>query len=93
MSSSSGGIIRFLLFVAIVALGATAYYAYGQHGKLESYRKTNAALIQERDTLQVKISELTTASKASEVKLQESDAKLTQLQAELDAAKKPRARR
>jgi uncharacterized protein HemX len=91
--SSSGGVIRFLLFVAVVALGATGYYAYGQHTKLEAYRKANTTLTAERDSLQVKISELTTASKAAEVKLQESDAKLAQLQEQIESAKKPRARR
>ena len=64
MSSSSGGIIRFLLFVAVVALGATGYYAYGQNTKLDAYRKANAVLTEERDTLAVKNSELTSAAKA-----------------------------
>jgi hypothetical protein len=86
MSSSSGGVIRFLLFVAIVALGATAYYAYGQSTKLDAYRKANAVLT-------VKNSELTGAAKAADVKLQESTAKVAELQEQLDTAKKPRARR
>jgi hypothetical protein len=93
MSSSSGGVIRFLLFVAIVALGATAYYAYGQSTKLDAYRKANAVLTEERDTLAVKNSELTGAAKAADVKLQESTAKVAELQEQLDTAKKPRARR
>jgi uncharacterized protein HemX len=91
--SSSGGIIRFLLFIAVIALGATAYYAHGQNTKLEAYRRANAALTEERDSLSVKNSELTTAAKSIEVKLQESEAKLAQLQEQIDAAKKPRARR
>lgn len=91
--SSSGGVIRFLLFVAVVALGATSYYAYGQHTKLEAYRKANALLTQERDTLSVKNSELTTASQAADVKVQEAQAQVAQLQEQLEAAKKPRARR
>ena len=91
--SSSGGIIRFLLFVAVVALGATGYYAYSQTGKLEAYRKANALLQSERDALTVKNAELTTAMKNSEVKAQEMQAQLTQAQEQLEAAKKPRARR
>jgi uncharacterized protein HemX len=91
--SSSGGVIRFLLFVAIVALGATAYYAHGQNTKLEAYRKANTVLTEERDSLAVKNSELTTASKSAAVKIQEAEAKLAQLQEQFDSAKKPRARR
>ena len=91
--SSSTGVVRFSLFVAIVALLATGYYAYGQKEKLESYRKANAALLQERDALSVKNSELTAAGKTADVKIQEAEAKVAQLQEELEAAKKPRARR
>lgn len=93
MSSTSGGTIRFLLFVAVVALGATGYYAYGQHEKLEAYRKANTVLAEERSVLQVKHSELTIAAQATDVKLQESAAQIAQLQEQLDAAKKPRGRR
>lgn len=93
MSSSSGATIRFLLFVAVVALGATGYYAYGQHEKLEAYRKANTVLADERSALQVKNSELVTAAKAADVKLQETTAQVAQLQEQLDTAKKPRGRR
>jgi len=91
--SSSAGIIRFSLFVAVVALFATGYYAYGQNEKLESYRKANTALLQERDTLSVTNSELTAAGKAADVKFQEAEATIAKLQEELEAAKKPRGRR
>jgi uncharacterized protein HemX len=93
MSSSSGATIRFLLFVAVVALAATGYYAYGQHEKLEAYRKANTLLADERSALQVKNSELAAAAKATDVKLQESTAQIAQMQEQLDAVKKPRGRR
>ena len=93
MTSSLAGIVRFLLFIAVIALAASLYYAYGQKTKLETYQRANAALVSERDSLAAKNSELMGAVKDSDVKVQESNAKIADLQAQLEAATKPRGRR
>lgn len=91
--SLSGGVIRFFLFVTVVALAGTAYFAYGKVEELEAYRRANLALNQERDGLVAKNSELIAASKSGDVKLQVLTAQVADLQEQLEAVKKPRARR
>ncbi len=91
--SSADGIVRFLLFVTVVALGATGYYAYGQTGKLDAYRQANGLLLKERDDLAAKNAELSGAVKSANVKAQEFQIQLAKAQEQLEAANKPRARR
>jgi hypothetical protein len=93
MTSTTGSVLNFLLFVAIVALGATAYYAHGQATMLEAYRKANAVLAAERDSLAAKNSELAAAAKAADVKLRESAARLAERQEEVATTARAPARR
>lgn len=78
--SSSGGILRPALFAAVVALGATGYYAYSQHSKVEAYRTAHASLTAERDALIAKTEDLTTAAESTKRQLQEAEAKVAELE-------------
>lgn len=74
------GIIRPALFAAVVALGATSYYAFGQHQKVEDYRTAHAALKAERDALLAKTDELGRDAAVAKRALQEAEAKMATLQ-------------
>jgi hypothetical protein len=74
------GIIRPVLFAAVVALAATGYYGFSQHQKVENFRAAHAAIKAERDTLLTKVDELGRDAALAKRALQEAEAKMASLQ-------------
>jgi len=87
------GIIRFGLFISIVALIATGFYAHSLNKAVTQQRATISALTGERDALRDKLgmSEKQTIDNAAALKSAEERVKI--LEAELEAGKKPAGRR
>ena len=78
----SSGIIRPILFGAVVALGVTGYYAFSQHQKVEDYRAAHTAMKAERDALLAKTDSLGRDAAMAKRALQEAEAKMADLQAD-----------
>lgn len=83
----SSGIIRPVLFGAVIALGVTGYFAFSQHQKVEDYRAAHAALKAERDALLVKTDALGRDAAVAKRALQEAEAKMATMQAAIDTKK------
>jgi hypothetical protein len=77
----TSGIIRPILFGAVVALGVTGYYGFSQHQKVQDYRAAHAALKAERDSLLAKTDALGRDAAVAKRALQEAEAKMATLQA------------
>ncbi len=76
----SSGIMRPILFAAVVALGASGYYGFSQHQKVEDYRAAHAALKAERDSLLAKTDELGRDAAMAKKGLLEAEAKIATLE-------------
>jgi len=85
------GIIRPVLFGAVVALAVTGYYGFSQHQKVENFRAAHAAIKAERDKLLTQIDELGRDAAIAKRALQEAEAKMASLQ-EAAAPKKTATR-
>lgn len=83
----SSGIVRPVLFGAVIALGVTGYYAFSQHQKVEGYRTAHAALKAERDSLLAKTDQLGRDAAMAKRALQDAEAKVASLQAAADTKK------
>lgn len=76
----SSGIIRPVLFGAVVALAASGYYGFTQHQKVNDFRAAHAALKAERDQLILKNDEVSRDAAKAKLALQEAEAKMATLQ-------------
>ncbi len=76
----SSGIIRPVLFAAVIALAGTGYYAFSQHQKVEEYRAAHAALKTERDSLLAKTDQLSGEAAAAKRAQLEAEAKVAKLE-------------
>jgi cell division protein FtsB len=83
--------MRPVLFGAVVALGATGYYGFSQHQKVEDYRAAHASLKAERDSLLAKTDQLSGEAAAAKRAQQEAEAKVAALET-TGTAKKTAAR-
>lgn len=83
----SAGIIRPVLFGAVVALAATGYYGFSQHQKVEDYRSAHSTLKAERDSLLAKTDQLSSEAAAAKRALQEAEAKVAALETASTAKK------
>lgn len=76
----SSGIMRPALFAAVVALGASGYYGFNQHQKVEGYRTAHAALKAERDSLLAKTDQLSRDAAMAKKAQLEAEAKVATLE-------------
>ena len=76
----SSGIIRPVLFGAVIALAASGYYGFTQHQKVNDFRAAHAALKAERDQLILKNDEVSRDAAKAKLALQEAEAKMATLQ-------------
>lgn len=76
----SSGIMRPVLFGAVIALAATGYYGFSQHQKVEDYRSAHATLKAERDSLLVKTDKLSGEAAAAKRAQQEAETKVAALE-------------
>lgn len=90
------GLLRFLLFVSIIALAGTGYYAYTLRTSVANLRAANVALMAERDSLRTSTETLTKQSTDLQARVAAAEMRATELQQKVDeaeAARQPRGRR
>jgi peptidoglycan hydrolase CwlO-like protein len=87
------GVVRFGLFVAIIALAALGFYANSLSNTVERQQATIASLTTERDGLKGQLSSSQKQASDSATALGDAETKIKTLQAELEEAKTPPARR
>lgn len=89
------GVIRFLLFACIVALVLTGVYANSLRHAVTELESGRSTLVAERDSIKMKLDEATKDAASAKSTLTEAQAKVTELQKQLDDASKSnkRARR
>lgn len=91
--SNANGIVRFCLFAAVIGLIGLGVYANTLRTKLAQREASIASLTVERDSWKSKFEMNEKKVADSATALQQEQAKVRDLETQLDAAKKPPARR
>jgi chromosome segregation ATPase len=86
------GVIRFLFFVAIVALVLTGIYANSLRMTVAEVEGARASVVSERDSLKMKLDTATKEAETAKSELASAQTKITDLEGQLQAASKPRGR-
>lgn len=87
------GFIRFALFLAVIGIFVLGYYARTLSVEVSEQRAAVAALAKERDDLKIKAEDADKRATEGATALQQAQAKVTELEAQIEAAKKTPARR
>ncbi len=91
--SSANGIVRFCLFAAVIGLIGVGVYANSLNTKLAQRDATVTALTTDRDAWKAKFEAEEKKVAESATALQQEQAKVHDLEAQLEAAKKPSTRK
>ncbi len=86
------GVIRFLFFVAIIALMLTGFYANSLRKTVADLEGARASVISERDSLKMKLDTATKEAESTKSELATAKIKVSELESQLQAASKPRGR-
>jgi len=87
--SPFNGVIRFFLFLAIVGLGLTGYYASTLKNSINKNEITITTLTAERDSWKSKYDKMEKDASESAAALKQAQDKAADLQAKVDAAAAP----
>ncbi len=82
------GVVKFLLFVAVVLLIGTGIYAMSLKEENQKLQSSVATMTSERDALKTQVDGLTKESVDAATKVKEAQAQVADLQAKLEAAAK-----